>query len=111
MTEPMAEAYRQEIPPPMLAVLRANFLEEDVRWKDKAACREADPQIFDTEPRPGFTKKVRTAFLAEARKFCDRCTVISQCLEYATKYNEPTGIWGGMSPAERRSHVKGVPSD
>lgn len=37
-------------------------------WQLRAACRGADPRIFDTR-----------ANLVEARKFCGQCPVLAQC--------------------------------
>lgn len=36
----------------------------------------------------------------EAKSICSRCEVQEQCLEYALR-NEPLGIWGGKTEAER----------
>lgn len=39
----------------------------------------------------------------ETKLLCKRdCFVINECLTYAIKHREDTGIWGGMSTVERR---------
>lgn len=38
-----------------------------------------------------------------ARAVCDRCSVRQECLEYALVYEE-FGIWGGMSPDQRKRY-------
>jgi len=37
-----------------------------------------------------------------AKELCSECPVIQQCLTFAMKHDEPYGIWGGLSPYERR---------
>lgn len=41
----------------------------------------------------------------EAKAFCGRCPVASQCLAYALG-NEKYGLWGGLTP-EERDEVRG----
>ena len=37
------------------------------------------------------------------KQLCKRdCFVVTECLMYALKHREDTGIWGGMSTVERR---------
>lgn len=42
-----------------------------------------------------------------ARKLCQSCPIRLQCLEYAVANNEDHGIWGGMTPRERRGLRRG----
>ena len=37
-----------------------------------------------------------------AKKLCETCPVINQCLNYAMTANEPFGIWGGLTVNQRR---------
>lgn len=37
-----------------------------------------------------------------AKELCSGCPIIVQCLDYAMKQNEEYGIWGGLSPYERK---------
>ncbi|MBK6857778.1 MAG: WhiB family transcriptional regulator [Microthrixaceae bacterium] len=62
-------------------------------WQDRGACRGADPDLF-------FPTKNRTAHAA--KRICAVCEVRAECLAYAID-NEPLGVWGGMSPRERRT--------
>ena len=39
----------------------------------------------------------------EARRLCRRCPVRDECLAHAVAHNEPVGIWGGLTPSERRT--------
>jgi WhiB family redox-sensing transcriptional regulator len=37
----------------------------------------------------------------EAKRFCDQCPVVMQCLEYSLRFREPYGTWGGITEEER----------
>ena len=69
----------------------------NLSWRQKAACRGLDPEIFypasedDTEP---------------AKAVCSSCAVRMPCLEYALNNREHDGIWGGASEKERRRIVR-----
>ena len=41
--------------------------------------------------------------IEQAKSICRQCSVSAQCLEYAIKENQDTGVWGGLSEDERRS--------
>jgi WhiB family redox-sensing transcriptional regulator len=56
-------------------------------------CQETDPDLWFRE---GDKQTYRIA-----RTFCNRCPVRVQCLDYAITNQEPAGMWGGKSPAER----------
>ncbi len=70
-------------------------------WRERAECRDADPEIFfnGTQGR-GYTSKATTR---RALAYCDRCTVWAQCLDFAisTSRNDDHGIWGGMTSTQR----------
>lgn len=38
----------------------------------------------------------------KAKAICSGCAVRVECLTYAVEQNEPDGIWGGRTTAERR---------
>lgn len=61
-----------------------------------AACAGQDPELF--VPRTG---RARFAY-PEAVKSCVDCTVRTDCLEYALVVGERLGVWGGLTPNERR---------
>jgi len=74
-------------------------------WPRRAACRNADPEIFfsgDNE-HPG-DRKIREA---RARAVCSACPVSRSCLEVALATPEPAGIWGGLDPEERKALILG----
>lgn len=64
-------------------------------WKDRAACKGMDSDIF-------FPVKGRPTEAAEvtAREACARCPVIRPCLDWALKH-EVDGFWAGTSPRDR----------
>ena len=41
-----------------------------------------------------------------AKKVCDMCDVAAQCLEYALRKNEKTGIYAGTTPRQRKDMRK-----
>lgn len=44
----------------------------------------------------------RRAAILTAKKICGRCPIASICLAYAVEAREAYGIWGGMTPTERK---------
>lgn len=71
----------------------AEFLERTLGdWADQAACRGVDPNIFHPDD----------ADYAQARSYCDRCLVRSECLAHALEHNEVFGMWGGRTESSRR---------
>ncbi|MFF8997097.1 WhiB family transcriptional regulator [Streptomyces achromogenes] len=78
---------------PELAAERARH------WRDEAACREVDPDMFFTD---------NTHIVQQARKVCLGCPVRQQCTDYALEHGEWWGVWGGMTQTQlrTRSHRK-----
>jgi WhiB family redox-sensing transcriptional regulator len=68
-------------------------------WRDQAACRDADPQLFDFDP------ETDPESMAEAAKrICAGCRVRTACLSYALSQpaeDDCVGIYGGLTPSER----------
>jgi WhiB family redox-sensing transcriptional regulator len=62
-------------------------------WKQHAACRGLDPELFFPE---------RGDPQAPARRVCRGCPVRVPCLEYALDTRQVIGIWGGTSERCRR---------
>jgi WhiB family redox-sensing transcriptional regulator len=40
--------------------------------------------------------------MARAAALCGACSLLVPCRAYALAANEPTGVWGGLTPAQRR---------
>lgn len=62
-------------------------------WVDQALCREADPDAWF--PDVGGSTRAVVAV-------CGRCPVTAQCLTHALDTHETRGVWGGLTPHQRR---------
>ena len=66
-------------------------------WRQHAACRGLDPEIFypasDEEAGP-------------AKAVCGQCSVSTLCLDYALGSRERDGVWGGATEKERRRIIR-----
>lgn len=69
------------------------------RWVEARDGRWIDRLFF---PEPGSGGYAHRS-LAEARRICERCPVRLPCLEAAIANGERWGVWGGLTPEERRS--------
>lgn len=78
---------------------QARLAFEDL-WKaiDKAPiippCQTTDPDVW-------FAEQGSSGDYRNARKLCQRCPVVQQCLTYALENEESFGVWGGRTPKER----------
>ena len=64
------------------------------RDSERAACRDADPDLFFG---PGSEwPKARAARVAKARAYCFACPIRLACLEVARANRETYGVWGGI---------------
>jgi WhiB family redox-sensing transcriptional regulator len=68
-------------------------------WRDLGACREEDPELFF----PVGTQGPARDQIALARVVCRRCSVVDECLRWALAAGQAEGIWGGLTPEERRA--------
>lgn len=72
--------------------------DEAEHWRERAACRGMDQfSFFGNEM--GVIPPIDLAF---AKATCAVCLVKDQCLSVALSNRERYGIWGGLTPAERR---------
>ena len=78
------------------------------RWRDRAACRGVDPELFFPTAESG---PVLAEQVARARAVCAGCAVRPQCLAFALRAL-PYGVAAGLTPEERRAlaHRGGVPA-
>ncbi|WP_043573896.1 WhiB family transcriptional regulator [Actinopolyspora erythraea] len=67
-------------------------------WQHRASCRDEDPELFFpvSEVGPGAQQ------VQQAKAICAKCPVSSECLAYAQRNGLDFGIFGGMTPEERR---------
>jgi len=68
-------------------------------WRDRAACRGADTDIFFPINTSG---RHSAASMAGAKAICAGCVVGRDCLRWALAM-DVVGIWGGTDETERRT--------
>ncbi|MEN2423045.1 WhiB family transcriptional regulator [Streptomyces rimosus] len=84
----------------MLRNLHApDTLEPRGSWRDRAACRTEDPDLFF----PAGSTGPWAAQLVDAKRVCARCPVLHECRRYALELPAEYGVWGGLSEDERRA--------
>lgn len=67
----------------------------DQSWKAQAACVGLPATLFYPENSTMVPK--------EAKAICwERCPVREQCLQFAIETPELHGLWGGLTPKQRR---------
>jgi WhiB family transcriptional regulator, redox-sensing transcriptional regulator len=64
---------------------------------DSAACRNADPRVFNPAPDDA-------GGIEAARRMCARCPIRLDCLAVALAIPRARGIWGGLTEPERLAH-------
>ena len=68
-------------------------------WRNGAACRQEDPELFFPNGNTGPWELV----LDDAKAVCRRCPVADRCLHWALETGIEFGVWGGLSEDERRA--------
>jgi WhiB family redox-sensing transcriptional regulator len=73
-------------------------------WRAAAACRGIESSVFfSPDAERG---QARTRRESRARRICQDCPVLRRCRDHALATDEPYGIWGGMTEADRRRHAR-----
>lgn len=79
--------------------MRVDLLPKPPEWTIDANCADIGPGIFFTDKGQNVT---------DAKKVCARCSVITECLEFALDleasddtHRSRHGVYGGLSPRER----------
>lgn len=67
-------------------------------WRYKAACRNEDPDLHFPDDRKGSSLPQ----IAAAKAVCRRCPAVTQCLNLALREKLDYGVFGGLTPSERR---------
>jgi len=67
-------------------------------WRDHAACRDTNPDLFF----PIGTTGPAIEQIEQAKTVCAQCDAQSACLDFALLSNQDSGVWGGTSEDERR---------
>ncbi|MDH6612525.1 WhiB family redox-sensing transcriptional regulator [Streptomyces sp. SAI-208] len=68
-------------------------------WRERAACRDVDPDLFFPIGTAGLT----LVQIDEAKAVCARCPVRERCLQWALAVGQVEGVWGGTTESERRA--------
>ncbi|MGI5127442.1 WhiB family transcriptional regulator [Pseudonocardia sp. CA-107938] len=73
-------------------------------WQLRGACRGMDSAFFfHPEGERGAAKARREE---QAKQVCRSCTVLDECRRHALAAEEPYGVWGGLSVAEREVLIR-----
>ncbi|HEY6622760.1 MAG: WhiB family transcriptional regulator [Acidimicrobiales bacterium] len=67
-------------------------------WRDLAACRNTEPDLFF----PIGTTGPAIDQIEAAKRVCRGCEALEPCLDFALATNQESGVWGGTSEEERR---------
>jgi WhiB family transcriptional regulator, redox-sensing transcriptional regulator len=70
-----------------------------VNWREVAACRDADPDLFF----PVGTAGPALRQIEEAKRICRACLAQAPCLAWALDHGVGSGVWGGTTEDERRA--------
>jgi len=68
-------------------------------WRDNAACRDADPDLFF----PIGTTAPALRQVWEAIRICQACPILVRCLAWALEHGVTDGVWGGTTAEQRRA--------
>lgn len=69
---------------------REQAVASEGEWRDFAACRRSRVDFFDEQQE------------AAAVRVCASCPVLQPCRETALAERPPEGVWGGLTPRDRR---------
>src|ERR1700752_966753 len=78
---------------------------ESTDWRDSAAGRHQDPELFFPEGTVGPAQR----HADQAKQVCQACPVRTSCLEFALRLGLAFGIWGGTTAEERR-YIRHAPT-
>lgn len=70
-------------------------VEAGPRWRDEAACLGLEQELFFPVNNEGHQ-------VLSAKAACAGCPVQQPCLDWALRNGADFGIWGGLTPQERR---------
>ena len=89
------ESYRKA---PVALTLTSDVSSHAAEWRDRAACRSTDPDLFF----PVGTTGPAISQIESAKAVCRTCPSLDPCLEFALATNQDSGVWGATSEEERR---------
>jgi WhiB family transcriptional regulator, redox-sensing transcriptional regulator len=70
-------------------------------WRKDAACRGMDTNMFFEEASTNEQRAEAAAKREVARKVCESCPVINECLKFATDNDIRYGMFGGLTYRSR----------
>jgi WhiB family transcriptional regulator, redox-sensing transcriptional regulator len=73
-----------------------------MEWLRRAACVGEDPELFF----PVGTSGPALRDVAEAKLVCARCPVMDDCLDWALRTGQTSGVWGGTCEEERDAMLR-----
>lgn len=76
----------------------------DFSWTTWAACKA---YFASGETTADWYADAATHACREAVEICNSCPVQKRCLEHAMETDEAHGVWGGLTPAQRRMLARG----
>lgn len=76
-----------------------NPVADTYEWQLRGACRGMDSAFFFHPEGERGTAKARRE--EQAKQVCRSCSVLEECRRHALTVEEPYGVWGGLSVAER----------
>jgi hypothetical protein len=82
----------------VLTLYRIRLSSTMTKWSKDAACKNKDTTEF-YDPEESVLKK-------SAIKYCSNCPVQQNCLYTAILTSESYGLWGGLTPRQRRLLAK-----
>lgn len=81
-------------------------------WQTRAACRDADPELF-FPPSDDDTSVIVARHRMAVAPICQGCPVATECLRSALDTGQDYGIWAATTPTDRRAirraRLAGVP--
>jgi|TARA_R110002012_G_scaffold46515_4_gene122871 WhiB family redox-sensing transcriptional regulator len=79
---------------------------QDNMWQHDANCSDADSTLFIPTEMQG--RKVSELY-KQAKSYCFECVVRPECLTFAIYNNMTEGVWGGLTPLQRKGLHKTNP--
>lgn len=78
-----------------------NYSRDRQDWRRRANCRSSTSDEIAVKDKKFFLGQGGKANKVK-EEFCNSCVVKRNCLAFALYYKEEEGIWGGLTPDERR---------
>ena len=79
---------------------------QDRDWRQLAACRHADPELFFPVSASGPSLDQVT----QAKAICAGCPVRRHCLAFTLDTRQDHGVWGDTTEHERRPRATKTPA-